>query len=324
MSFANANVLITGGMGFIGSAVARALVAAGARVTLLDDMNVNGGARRRNVFDIEHQVDVRAGDVRDLDLVNELVAGKQYLFNLAALTSHTGSMNEPLSDFDVNARAQIGLLEACRRLSPEIRIVYASTRQVYGRPQYLPVDESHPIRPVDVNGVSKLAGEHLHLLYHDVYGLRATVLRLTNTYGPGMRVKDAQQGFMGLWFRLILQDQALQIFGDGAQRRDAVYVDDCVDALLRAVEGPWGKAFNLSGDQPLSLAELAQLMVDTCRRGRIEFVPFPAERKAIDIGDYRGDSTAFRAEFNWRPSVDLATGIRRTFAYYGQYLSEYL
>ena len=206
--FAGRDVLITGGLGFIGSALARRLVALSARVTLVDSLIPEYGGNPFNVHDIRDRVTINVADVRDPHAMAWLVQGRDYLFNLAGQTSHLDSMADPLTDLNINTAAQLYILEACRRHNPGVKIVFASTRQIYGRPQYLPVDEKHPLQPVDVNGVNKLAGESYHLLYNDIYGIRATVLRLTNTYGPGMRVKDARQTFLGVWIRLPARRQA--------------------------------------------------------------------------------------------------------------------
>ena len=210
-------------------------------------------------------------DVRDEHSLRYLVRNQDYLFNLAGQTSHLDSMLDPYSDLEINCRSQLSILEACRHQNPEVRIVFASTRQIYGRPLRLPVDENHPIRPVDVNGINKTAGEWYHLLYGDVYGLPVTVLRLTNTYGPRMRVKDTRQTFLGYWLRLLVSGATLEVYGDGKQRRDLNYVDDAVAAFLLAAtrDEAVGQVYNLGDPNPLSLAELAELMVDLNRRRKL-------------------------------------------------------
>jgi dTDP-glucose 4,6-dehydratase/UDP-glucose 4-epimerase len=310
--------LITGGLGFIGSSLARRLLAEGAEVTLVDSLIPQYGGNLFNIADIRDRVAVNISDVRDPHAMRYLVQGQDYLFNLAGQTSHLDSMTDPRSDLDINAGAQLSILEACRAVNTGIKIVFASTRQIYGRPDYLPVDEKHPIRPVDVNGINKLAGEWYHLLYNNVYGIRACALRLTNTYGPGMRVRDARQTFLGIWVRQLLQGETIKVFGDGEQLRDFNYVDDCVDALVLAARSSRadGKVFNLGHQQVLSLKQVAQTMVGLGRGGRYELVPFPAERKAIDIGDYYSDFNLIREELGWRPGVALAEGLKRTVDYY--------
>lgn len=324
-NFRGARVLITGGLGFIGSSLARRLVALGAEVTLADSLIPLYGGNLHNVHDIRDKVAVNVCDVRDRFALEYLLRDKHYLFNLAGQTSHVDSMTDPQTDLDINAGAQLSLLEACRRANPGIRLVFASTRQLYGRPDYLPVDEKHPIRPVDVNGINKFAGEGYHLLYSQVYGIPATVLRLTNTYGPGMRVKDARQTFLGIWVRQLIEGSTIKVFGDGSQLRDFNYVDDCVDAMLLSAtsETAVGKVYNLGSEEVVSLKQLAEAMVTMKAGARFEVVPFPPERKAIDIGDYYSDFTLIRRELGWSPTVSLADGLQRTLAYYRHHGSHY-
>jgi UDP-glucose 4-epimerase len=324
-AFEGRRVLITGGLGFIGSNLARELVDAGADVVLVDSLVPEYGGRRGNVAGIEDRVHVNISDVRDEHSLRALVRGQDVIFNLAGQTSHLDSMADPYTDLEINCRAQLSILEACRHHNPDASLVFASTRQLYGRPEYLPVDERHPLSPVDVNGINKLAGEWYHLLYGQVYGLRVSVLRLTNTYGPRMRVKDARQTFLGYWFRLLLTGQALTIFGDGEQRRDFTYVDDAVRAFLLAVtrEEAQGGVFNLGSDEVVSLRALADLLVRVAGEGTYELVPFPPDRKAIDIGDYYGDFARIREGLGWEPRVGLEEGLERTIAFYREHGPEY-
>lgn len=317
-TYAKAKVLITGGLGFIGSNLARALVAQGAEVTLVDSLIPQYGGNPFNIGDIRDKVTVNVCDVRDPFAMAYLLKDKDYLFNLAGQTSHIDSMSDPKTDLEINAAAQLSILEACRKASPDIKIVFASTRQLYGKPEYLPVDEKHPIRPVDVNGINKLAGEWYHLLYNNVYGIRACALRLTNTYGPGMRVKDARQTFLGIWVRLLLEGKPIKVFGDGMQLRDFNYVDDCVEALLLAgaSDRANGKVYNLGSTEVVGLKSLAEMMVDLGYGGSFELVPFPPERKAIDIGDYYSDFSLITHELGWLPKVGLREGLLRTMNYY--------
>lgn len=254
-----------------------------------------------------------------------LLRGQDYLFNLAGQTSHMDSMSDPQTDLAINAAAQLSILEACRKINPDIKIVFASTRQLYGKPDYLPVDETHPIRPVDVNGINKLAGEWYHLLYNKVYGIRACALRLTNTYGPGMRVKDARQTFLGIWIRLLLEGKPIKVFGDGLQLRDFNYVDDCVDALLLsgASEQANGKVYNLGSAEVISLKDLVEKMISLGFGGSYELVSFPEERKAIDIGDYYSDFSLIASELGWSPKIGLDNGLDQTIQYYKSHSDQY-
>ncbi len=317
-------VLITGGLGFIGSNLARALVEMGARVTLLDNLYPNYGGNRRNVAGLGRKVRVVIADVRDRARLPRLVRGQDYLFNLAGQTSHLDSMADPDSDLEINCRAQLSLLEACRRHNPGIRIVFASTRQIYGRPDYLPVDERHPPRPVDVNGINKLAGEQYHLLYSSVHGIRSTVLRLTNTIGPRMRVKDARQTFVGVWVKQALRGEAFEVWG-GRQSRDFTGVDDAVEAFLLAAARPKavGRVYNLGGVGRISLRELARLLAGMAG-AKFRVRAFPRDRRKIDVGDYYADGRLIRRELGWRPRTTIREALQRTLDYYRTELPHYL
>lgn len=323
--FLNKQILITGGLGFIGSNLAKALVQQGAHVTVMDSLIPQYGGNLFNVEDIRDMIDVNISDVRDPHAMKHLLKNKHYLFNLAGQTSHIDSMADPQSDLDINASAQLSILESCRVNNPDIKIVFASTRQLYGKPDYLPVDEKHPIRPVDVNGINKLAGEWYHLLYSNVYSIRACALRLTNTYGPGMRVKDARQTFLGVWVRLLLEGMPIKVFGDGMQLRDFNYVDDCVEALLLAgsSENSNGKIYNLGSQEVIGLKSLAEMMISLGYGGSYELVPFPEARKAIDIGDYYSDFSLINNELHWTPKVNLMKGLTKTLSYYDTFRSNY-
>jgi UDP-glucose 4-epimerase len=321
----HANVLITGGLGFIGSALARRLVHLNANLTLVDSLIPKYGGNLFNIHDIKDRVTVNITDVRDPYAMAYLIQGQDFLFNLAGQTSHLDSMQDPRADLDINASAQLSILEACRQHNPSIKIVFASTRQLYGKPDYLPVDEAHPIRPVDVNGINKLAGEWYHLLYNNVHGIRACALRLTNTYGPGMRVKDARQTFLGIWIRSLIEGKPILVYGDGTQLRDFNYVDDTVDALLKAAITPEanGQVFNLGSKEYVNLKDLAAMMVQLYPSGHYEVVPFPSELKAIDIGDYYSDYTKANQVLGWTPQIDLKEGLKRSIDYYTKNYAHY-
>ncbi|MCE1225285.1 MAG: NAD-dependent epimerase/dehydratase family protein [Geobacteraceae bacterium] len=320
MDFSGARIIITGGLGFIGSNLAVRLVEAGADVTLVDSLIPEYGGNLWNIEPIKERVRVNISDVRDEHSMKYLIQGQDYLFNLAGQTSHIDSMNNPYPDLEINAKAQLSILEACRKHNPSVKLVFASTRQLYGAPQYLPVDEKHPLAPVDVNGINKMAGEWYHLVYNNVYGIRSSVLRLTNTYGPGMRVKDARQTFLGVWIRNIITGEPLLVFGDGRQIRDFNYVDDVVEAMLLTAfsEEADGEIFNLGADDPINLKDAATLLVDVAGRGESRVVPFPADRKAIDIGDYYADYRKIRAKLSWTPKTGLREGFAKTLQFYEQ------
>ena len=324
-TFKGKRVLITGGLGFIGSNLARALVAFGAKVTILDSLIPEYGGNRRNVHGIESMVDINLSDVRDRHSLPEFLRGQHFLFNLAGQTSHMDSMTDPETDLEINCRAQLTLLEACRKHNPRLRVVFASTRQIYGRPDYLPVDEKHPLRPVDVNGINKLAGEEYHLLYSHVHGVPSTVLRLTNTIGPRMRVKDARQTFVGVWIRQILEGKPIEVWG-GGQLRDFTYVDDAVEAFLLAATHPQavGGVFNLGGVGQVSLRELAETLVEVAGRGSYRVKQFPAARRKIDIGDYYSDCSLIGSVLGWQPRTSIKSALAKTVAYYRKELKYYL
>lgn len=325
-TFYSKRVAITGGLGFIGSNLARTLMNCGAQVTLIDSLMPDYGGNLFNIDSFKHHVKVNYCDVRDSFALPPLLKGVDYLFNLAGQTSHIDSMLDPQADLAINVAAQLSILEVCRKVCPNVQIVFASTRQLYGKPQYLPVDEIHPISPVDVNGINKLAGEYYHLLYSRVYGIRSCALRLTNTYGPGMRVKDARQTFLGIWINNLLSNRTIQIFGDGEQLRDFNYVDDCVNALMLAAvnEKSDGKIYNLGSDEVVSLLQLAQMMTELGYGGVHEHIPFPADRKVIDIGDYYSDFTLIKSELGWKPKVKLAEGLKSTVDFYSNHLKQYV
>ncbi len=325
MNFSGKNILITGGLGFIGSTIAIKLVKEKAKVTIIDSLIPEYGGNLWNIAPIKDAVTVNITDVRDEHAMKHLIKGHDYLFNLAGQTSHLDSMDNPFPDLEINARAQLSILEACRKYNNGVKIVFASTRQLYGKPKYLPVDERHPLSPVDVNGINKLAGEGYHILYNNVYGIRASVLRLTNTYGPRMRIKDARQTFLGVWVKRLIEGEPLLVYGDGKQVRDFNYVDDVVDALLIAAssDDANGEVFNLGADDPISLLETAKLMVDVNKAGSFKTIPFPPERKQIDIGDYYADYRKIRSRLSWKPSINLEEGFKRTLEYFRVNLKQY-
>ena len=322
----NKKILITGGLGFIGSNLTRRLVEYENMITVVDSLIPEYGGNLRNLHDIQDKIKISLSDVRDAPRINDLIKGHDYLFNLAGQTSHLDSMHDPITDLDINAKAQLSILEACRKYNPNIRIVFASTRQIYGKPKYLPVDEKHPNNPVDVNGINKIAGEQYHILYQEVYGIASSVLRLTNTYGPRMRIKDARQTFLGIWLRNLLEGKSIQVFGDGKQRRDYNYVEDVLDALLIAAtaENAIGKVYNLGAPDPLSLEDTAKIMCQGIAGSDYQMIPFPEDRKAIDVGDFICDYTAFRNQFGWEPKVNFEEGIQRSLEYFQNEIEYYI
>ena len=319
-------VLVTGGLGFIGSNLCRGLADLGAEVLAVDSLLPDYGGNLFNLAGYEDKVKINIADVRGHGM-EYLVREQDILFNLAGQVSHIDSMVDPFTDLEINCRSQLWILEAVRKNNPGVKIVYAGTRQVYGKPMRLPVDETHLLNPTDVNGINKISGEFYHLVYHSVYGIRSTSLRLTNTYGPRQLIKHNRQGFIGWFIRQAVRGEEIQLFGDGQQKRDFDYVDDVVDALLRAgaMEAADGEVFNLGGEAPVALIDIAKMLVELAGRGgSYRLVAFPADRKKIDIGDFYADTTKIRKALGWKPEVALRDGLARTIDYYREHARHYL
>jgi UDP-glucose 4-epimerase len=319
-----ARIVITGGLGLIGSTLGRRLHDLGCDLLLIDSLNENFGGNLFNIRDIRDRVRVNISDIRDKYGLRYLLRDCDIIFNLAGQTSHMDSMNAPFEDLEINCMAQLSLVEVCREVNPTVRIIYASTRQVYGRPQFLPVTESHPPNPVDVNGIHKIAGESYHRLYHDVYGLHTTVLRLTNTYGPHMRIKDARQIFLGIWVRCLVENRPFQVWG-GDQKRDFLFVEDAADAFIATVLSPGtiGKVLNVGGSEVVPLIRLADMAIEANGGGHYEVKPFPRDREMIEIGDYYTADTEFRRLTGWKPRVGLASGLSKTIEFYRSNFAAY-
>jgi UDP-glucose 4-epimerase len=319
-------VMITGGLGFIGSNLARALVPLGADVLLVDSLIPDYGGNLFNIDGIADGVRVNIADVRQQSTMDHLVRDRDVIFTLAGQVSHIDSLRDPFTDLEINCRSQLTILEACRRNNPGAKVVYAGTRQVYGRPDYLPVDERHLVRPTDVNGINKAAGEYYHLVYNNVFGVRACSLRLTNVYGPRQLVRHNRQGFIGWFIRLTVEDREIEVFGDGSQVRDFVHVEDAADAFLRAgaCEACNGEVFNVGGSEPISHRDLVSLLIEVAGTGRMRLVAWPEEKRAIDIGSFYSDSTRFRETTGWRPRVGLRDGLASTIAFYREHLAHYV
>lgn len=310
--------LITGGLGFIGSSLSIRLVDLGAVVTVVDSMIPETGGNLFNIKNVEGKVNVNFSDVRDEHSMNFLVRNVDLMFNLAGQVSHIDSMQDPYNDLEINTRSQLSILEACRKYNPSIKLIFASTRQVYGKPEYLPVDEKHPLNPTDINGINKLAGERYHILYHKVYGIKTVCLRMTNTYGPRLLMKHSRQGFIGWFIRQIIDGKKINIFGDGNQLRDLNYIDDVVEAFLISAydDSLNGQIFNLGATPPISLEDIAKLLIKINGSGAYQLVPFPEENKKIDIGHYYASYEKFRNATEWEPNVSYEEGFRKMLSYY--------
>lgn len=324
-AYRNRNVLITGGLGFIGSNMAHALVELGAKVTLVDSMIDDYGGNLFNIADFQDKIRINIADVRDESSMRYLVRGQDFMFNLAGQVSHIDSMRDPYTDLEINCRSQLSILEACRKFNQNIKIVFAGTRQQYGKAKYLPVDESHLMQPVDVNGINKLAGEHYHILYNNVYGIRACSLRLTNTYGPRLLMKHDRQGFIPVFVRQAMNGEEIKIFGDGRQRRDYNYIEDVVRAFLMAAVSPEtdGQVYNLGSREVVPHLQFVKTLLEVIGKGSYVIVPFPPEKKRIDIGDYYGNYEKIYKNLGWEPQVSLREGLEKMVAFYQKHKEHY-
>lgn len=324
--FKGKDVLITGGLGFIGSNLAHRLVKLGAKVTIVDSLIPDYGGNLFNVHDIANRLNINMADVRDENSMDYLVRDRDFIFNLAGQVSHIDSMTDPHTDLEINCRSQLFILEACRKNNNKVKIVYAGTRQQYGRPKYLPVDEKHLQSPIDVNGINTMAGEWYHILYNNVHGIRATSLRLTNTYGPRQLIKHNRQGFTGWFICQAINDREIQLYGNGSQKRDFTFVDDVVEAMLLAAisKKANGQVFNLGGQRPYSLKEFVDILIECCPEASYKMIAFPANVKKIDIGDYYADFTKIKNLLSWEPKVSLEEGLKKTVDFYSQHKEHYL
>jgi len=324
-AFQNKRVLITGGLGFIGSNLAIHLVGLDAKITLIDSLIPEYGGNLFNIEPVKGSVAVNIADVRDESSMNWLVKDQDYIFNLAGTLSHIDSMKDPYTDLEINCRSQLTILEACRKNNPDVKIVFSGTRGQYGKAKYLPVDEKHPLEPTDVNGINNMAGEWYHILYNNVYGIRATSLRLTNTYGPRHQMKHSRQGYLNWFIRLAMDDETITLYDDGKQLRDFNYVDDVVNALLlsAALEEADGEIFNLGSGQPISVKDSLTAVLDATRSGRMEQVPFPSDKKKIEVGDYYADYGKIKRLLGWEPKIPFKAGLDKTVEYYRKHRNYY-
>jgi len=324
-AFEGKRVLITGGLGFIGSNLAHVLAGHCAELILVDSLIPEYGGNLFNISGIQNLVQVNIADVRDESSMHYLVRDKDYIFNLAGQVSHLDSMHDPFTDLEINCRSQLSILEACKKGNRDVKIVFAGTRGQYGKIEKLPVDETHPQRPTDVNGINKMAGESYHILYNNVYGIRACSLRLTNTYGPRHHMRTSRQGVLSWFIRLAIEGREIELFGGGAQQRDFNYVDDVVEALLLAAANDVanGEVFNIGSGAPVSLRKAAELCVEIAGSGNVRAVEFPPEKQGIEIGNYCADFTRAKGFLGWEPKIELREGIRRTIEFFKQHRQHY-
>ena len=317
-SYSGKKVLVTGGLGFLGSNLAHELVRLGAKVTLLDSFLPLHGGNLFNVRDISRKVRVVRGDIRNAALMKKLVKGHNVLFNIAAQTSHTDSIDRPFLDIDINALGQINILESCRKFAPAIKIVYCSTRAIYGSAPVRLVGENCPVNPMDIYAVDKLAGEYYHQIYNRVHGLKTVVLRVSNGYGPRAQMKQPSFGILNWFIRLVVDNSDIKIFGDGKQVRDYMHVDDISKAFLAAGAQNFDgcPTFNVGTGRGIPLIDIVKKIVQIAGKGRIVYVPWPEKNKKIDVGDFIADVSKIKRGLKWRDSVPLEQGLKQTIEYY--------
>lgn len=323
--YKNKNILITGGAGFIGSNLAMKLVEYGSVVFIADCLIPQYGGNLFNLDSIKDKIKLEITDVRDEKSMLSLVKGKDIIFNLAGTLSHVDSMRDPYTDLEINCKSQLTILEACRKNNPDVKVLFSGTRGQYGKAEYLPVDEKHPLKPTDVNGINNMAGEWYHILYNNVYGIRATSLRLTNVYGPRHQMKHSRQGFLNWFIRQAMEGKEVPIYGDGAQKRDFNYVDDIVDAFLLAAENEKtnGEVFNTGSDKAISVLEVLKLIIKIVGKGSYKHIPFPEDKKKIEIWDYYADYSKLKKTTEWQPKTAFAEGLEKTVKFYEKHKKHY-
>ena len=316
--YKNKKVLVTGGLGFLGSNLANHLAKLGASVTVLDCLLGQHGGNLFNIQSAGKKIRFVRGDIRDLNLVEKLVVAQDILFNIAAQTSHTASIQDPFLDADINVRGQINILESCKKINPKISIVYCSSRAVYGASPENPISESSLPNPLDIYAANKLVGEQYHKIYQRVYGIKTIILRVANGYGPCAQMKGPSFGILNWFTRLAMDDQEIKIFGDGKQVRDYVYVDDIVLAFLSAGMSTKlnGEVLNVASGRGIPLINIVKKIVQAAGKGRIIYVPWPEQNKKIDVGDFVADIRNAKKFLNWKPQISLEDGIGSMVAFY--------
>ena len=324
-AFKGTRALITGGMGFIGSNLAIALVELGADVTIADAMIPGYGGNLFNVEPIRDRVTVNFCDIRDVNVMNYLVRGQDFVFHLAGQMDHVLSLTDPYPDIDINIKGTTVVMEACKHHNPSARVIYTGTRGEYGSAVSLPVSETAPTHPKGVYEISNLTAEKIVEFYNDVHHIHSVLLRITNTYGPRAQMRHSRYGVVNWFVRLAIDGETIKVFGDGQIRRDFLYVEDCVQAILMSAicDSARGEVMNVGVDQPTNFVQLAETLIAVAGSGAWEFAPFSAERKAQEPGDFYSDITKIRRILGWEPVTSLPDGLAKTVRYYRQYKAYY-
>ncbi|MBU0568833.1 GDP-mannose 4,6-dehydratase [bacterium] len=323
--FKGKNVLITGGLGFIGSNLAIKLVELGAKVTLLDAMIPDHGGNLFNIRPIENDIIINFSDIRDENSINYIVRGKDYIFHLAGQNDHVLSLTNPFPDIDINIKGSAVLLEACKKFNKEVKLIYTGTRGEYGSSVHLPVREDAPVNPKGIYELSSLTVQKLFKIYNENHNVKSVTLRLTNIYGERAQMQHHRFGVANWFIRLAIDDQTIKVFGDGSISRDFLYVQDTVEAILRSAccDAAYGEVFNIGVDKPISFLELAKTIIEVAGSGRWEFAPFTPERAAQEPGDFYSDITKAKTIIGWEPKTSLREGLARTLEYYRKYKNFY-
>jgi len=323
--FKDKKILITGGLGFIGSTLCIRLVKLGSKITILDSMMPGHGGNIFNIAPVKNDVEIIEADIRDEEIINKAVKNKHYIFHLAGQNDHVLSLTNPFPDIDINIKGSAVLLEACKKNNKDARVVYTGTRGEYGSATKLPVNEETPLNPKGIYELSSLTAQKMFKIYNDNHGVKSVTLRLTNIYGERAQMKHSRFGVANWFVRVALDNGTIKVFGDGKIKRDFVHVEDVVDAILLSplTEGALGEVFNIGSDKPSCFLELAETIISTAGKGKWEYAPFSAERAAQEPGDFYSDISKARKILGWEPKISLQDGIRRTVEFYAKNKEHY-
>ncbi len=324
-AFQGKRVLVTGGLGFIGSNLSVRLVELGAKVTIVDNMMPRLGGNLFNVKEIMDHIQINFSDVRDEHSMDYLVKDQDFIFHLAGQVNHVDSIRNPIQDLDINCRGTLVLLESCRKYNREVKVIFSGTRGEYGASVKLPVAEDHPTNPKGIYAVTNLSAEKMVLVYDDVHKISGTCLRITNTYGPRHQMAHDEYGVLNWFIRKAIDDELIPVFGDGHILRDFLYVDDLVECFLQVAicSSAYGEVFNVGTGIPINFIDLAKKIVEVAGSGKVAFTEFTKERKEVEQGDYYTDISKVRKVVGWTPKTDLREGLKKTIEFYRKYKKEY-